>query len=369
MMIAYLCLLASCVLAEPLPLIDPEFSDGLDTWAVSTPEQIDSFLLEDGEGSPDTTDGQCLQLSSGTSIETRAPILRSMKAGQSLHVVVSLKGDLPDSPVRFALVEPSGAIHCGDEISASETWNRYRVALMSKVDASGPLRLRIIQPGTSDGILLDNLSLELIDPAGDDFESLFNGETLEGWIGDTDGYSVEEGVLRVAPGTGGDIRTKSEFSDFQLRFDFLLSPGSNNGIAVRAPLEGNAAYEGMEIQVLDNLSESHSKLKPWQYHGSAYGIIPAKRGWMLPPGQWNRQEIRLVGRRLTVTLNGHVILDADLDEALKDGPVSGAEHPGAARTSGHVGFCGYGSEVSFRNIRIRPVMKRNQGTQNGVKSR
>tara|TARA_Y100000589_G_scaffold317764_1_gene344279 strand:- start:3814 stop:4695 length:882 start_codon:yes stop_codon:yes gene_type:complete len=293
-----------------------------------------------------------------------------MTVGKSIHFTASLAARSGEgSSVRFDLVDSSGAIHCSDSIVPSKEWSRYKGVLISKADAPGPLRLRITCVADSGSILLDNLSLELVDSDGDGFHPLVIGDSLEGWIGDMDGYIVEDGVIRVKSGTGGDLRTKSQFDDFQLRFEFLLAPGSNNGIAVRSPLEGNAAYEGIEIQVLDNFSESYSTLKTWQYHGSAYGLMPAKRGWMLPPGQWNREEIRLVGRRLTVTLNGHVILDGDIDQALKEGAMSGASHPGAARSSGHLGFCGHGTEASFRNMRIRPVIQRAKGARGGAAPR
>jgi hypothetical protein len=120
-------------------------------------------------------------------------------------------------------------------------------------------------------------------------------------------------------------------------------------------LKGNAAYEGMEIQVIDSASPAYADLKPWQYHGSAYGIAAAERGWLLSPGSWNREEISLAGSRLKVILNGHVILDVDINAAVEAGPPSGNAHVGASRTSGHIGFCGHGSAVSFRDIRIRQL--------------
>lgn len=349
-------MLATLLPAQPLPLIDPEFNDGLGSWVVSGSADASSMVVNDGGGSPDTSVGGCVHLVSGATIETRAPILRSMAVGQSLHLTASLvarSGE--ESSVRFDLIDSSGAIYCSDLIVPSTEWSRYKGVLMSKVDAPGPLRLRISSQSESSDILLDNLSIELVGSVPAGFQSLVDGDSLEGWVGDMDGYVVEDGIIRVKPAPGGDLRTSSEFQDFQLSFEFLLQPGSNNGIAVRSPLQGDAAYEGMEIQVIDNFAQSHAALKPWQYHGSAYGLMPAKRGWMLPPGQWNRQSIRLVGRRLTVVLNGHVILDGDIDDALREGAPSGAEHPGVARSRGHIGFCGHGSEVAYREIRIRPI--------------
>ncbi len=62
-----------------------------------------------------------------------------------------------------------------------------------------------------------------------------------------------------------------------------------------------------------------------------------------------------MGRKITITLNGEVLVDGDLDEALKNGAMDGKDHPGAKRTSGRVGFLGHNDPVAFRKIRIREI--------------
>ena len=187
------------------------------------------------------------------------------------------------------------------------------------------------------------------------FTPLFDGRTLTGWVGDTAGYSVESGAIVCGP-KGTDLYTHSEYANFVLRFGFRLSPGANNGIGVRAPGTGDAAYEGMEIQVLDDGHEKYRGwLKPWQRHGSVYGISPStgSTAALRPVGEWNDEEIVVDGRRVKVTLNGTVIQDVDLDEATKAGTLSGKEHPGTRRTAGHIGFLGHGDRVEYRDIRIK----------------
>jgi hypothetical protein len=76
---------------------------------------------------------------------------------------------------------------------------------------------------------------------------------------------------------------------------------------------------------------------------------------MRPVGEWNDEEIVLDGRHAKVTLNNTVILDIDLDAALKDGTLSGKEHPGARRSTGKIGFLGHGDYVQYRHIRIRTL--------------
>lgn len=191
----------------------------------------------------------------------------------------------------------------------------------------------------------------------DGFQMLFDGTNLDKWTS-SPAYEInEEGALRANPDAkfGKNIYTKEEYSDFVLRFEFKLTPGANNGVGVRAPLEGDAAYLGYEIQVLDDYADVYKNLKPYQYHGSVYGIIPAKRGALKPAGEWNEQEIRMQGSKIKVTLNGKVIVDGDIKEATKNGTPDKKDHPGLKRTSGHIGFLGHGTEVFFRNIRIKSL--------------
>ncbi|GAB6165699.1 hypothetical protein JCM19992_16990 [Thermostilla marina] len=185
----------------------------------------------------------------------------------------------------------------------------------------------------------------------DGFVLLFDGKTLDGWIGDTKGYVVENGAIVCKP--GGNLYTEKEYADFVFRFEFKLTPGANNGIGIRTPTGCDAAYCGMEIQVLDNTSERYKNLQPYQYHGSIYGVVPAKRGFLKPVGEWNEEEIRCDGPHITVTLNGTVIVDADISKITET--MDHRDHPGLHRKSGHIGFLGHGSRVEFRNIRIKEL--------------
>ena len=151
------------------------------------------------------------------------------------------------------------------------------------------------------------------------FTSLFDGHSLNGWtlVGKHgDGYGVTNGVLYCAKGGGGNLFTEQEFDDFILRLEFKLEDGANNGIGIRAPLAGDAAYLGMEIQILEEgaaMRGKWGKLREEQYHGSVYDLIAAKRGALKPPGEWNTEEITARGRHIKVVVNGSTILDADLN--------------------------------------------------------
>lgn len=189
----------------------------------------------------------------------------------------------------------------------------------------------------------------------DGFVPLFNGENLDGWVGNKTEYVVENGEIVIYPeGKGhGNLYTAKEYGDFIFRFEFKLTPGANNGLGIRAPLKGDAAYSGMELQILDNTALIYKDLKPYQYHGSLYGVIPAKRGYLKPVGEWNEEEVIVNGTYVKVILNDHVILDGDWSDAVKNGTMDHKEHPGLKNVKGHIGFLGHGSEVHFRNIRVK----------------
>lgn len=184
---------------------------------------------------------------------------------------------------------------------------------------------------------------------------LFDGESLDGWKGALDGYKAEEGCLICIPEKGGNLYTEKEYANFVFRFEFRLQEGANNGVGLRTPDEGDAAYVGLECQILDDSAERYKNLKPYQFHGSIYGVIPAKRGFQKPVGEWNTQEITLDGRHVTVKLNGETIVDGDLDEASTPKTIDGQDHPGLKREKGHIGFLGHGTKVELRNLRIKEL--------------
>ena len=188
------------------------------------------------------------------------------------------------------------------------------------------------------------------------FVLLFNGKDMTGWTGDTKGYSAKDGKIVLDPRlSSGNLYTVGEYGDFIFRFEFKLTPGANNGLAIRTPLSGNPAYEAMELQILDNTAPKYKELKPYQFHGSIYGVVPAKRGYLKPIGEWNSEKVIAKGRRIKVILNGTTIVDADIDEASAPKTIDGRDHPGLKRDKGHIGFCGHGDYLEFRNLRIKSL--------------
>ena len=200
------------------------------------------------------------------------------------------------------------------------------------------------------------------------FKVLFDGRSMENFTGNLTDYIPVDGNIYVTAtyGNGGNLYTKEEYGDFIFRFEFCFEKeGVNNGIGIRTPMGVDAAYEGMEIQVLDHDAPIYKGLRDYQVHGSVYGIIPAKRIKHKPLGEWSTEEIRVVGDRITVTVNDEVILDGNIRKACQghntapDGSdtnpytVDHLNHPGLFNKKGHVGFLGHGSGIKFRNIPIK----------------
>jgi hypothetical protein len=191
-------------------------------------------------------------------------------------------------------------------------------------------------------------------PADDAFVPLFDGRTTDGWVqvgGQPGNWSVDDGRLVTKGQGGGWLSTGRTYADFALSLEYSVSPGGNSGVFLRAPRQGDPAYSGMEIQVLDDDAEMYRDLKPSQYTGSIYGVVAAQRGHTRPPDHWNRMEITAVGPKVTVALNGTTIVDADLT----DQAAAAAAHPGIKRTDGYIGLQSHSDRVEFRNIMIKEL--------------
>lgn len=186
------------------------------------------------------------------------------------------------------------------------------------------------------------------------FQSLFNGKDLAGWTGATDNYEVVNGSIMCKDGHGGLLLAEKEYANFIARVEFKLPPGGNNGLAIRSPGEGDVAYSGMcELQVLDSEHPKYANLDDRQYHGSAYGMAAATRGYLNPTGEWNFQQVTVDGSTITVELNGSVILNTDLSQVTEF--MAERPHPGKDRVSGYFGFAGHNDPVEFRNVSIKEL--------------
>ena len=188
--------------------------------------------------------------------------------------------------------------------------------------------------------------------ADSEWKPLFNERDLSGWKavdGPMSSWKVADGLLYCSGGGSGWLSTTEEYANFEVELEFRVPPGGNSGVFLRAPHQGNPAFAGMEIQILDDRAPEYAKLQPYQYCGSLYGVSAPTTRASKPSGEWQKMHITCAGRRVRVELNGTPIVDANLDEH-KD---KEAEHPGIKRDKGYVGLQNHGTRLDFRNIRLR----------------
>ena len=185
------------------------------------------------------------------------------------------------------------------------------------------------------------------------FTALFNGTDLTGWkaTGKMDVWKAEKGAIAVEKGGGGYLMTEKEFGDFELRFEYKMSKAANSGVALRSPLKGDPAYNGMEIQLIDDEGWP-GKLADYQHTGSIYDVVPASKQNNKPVGEWNTMRIICNGSKVTIELNGMTLVEADLEDSKEK---KGAKHPGLSRGKGHIGFQSYNTLVEFKNVFIKAL--------------
>jgi hypothetical protein len=192
------------------------------------------------------------------------------------------------------------------------------------------------------------------------FEPLFNGKDLTGWKvnkgGKMDVWGAENGLLFVKGKGGGWLMTEKEYADFELRLDYKLPSKGNSGVALRSPLDGDPAYRGMEIQLLDDHWHMDTKnfkggLRPTQLTGAIYDVVPPAKDATKPVGEWNQMQITAKGRQITIVLNGTKIVEANLD----DHKSRADKHPGLLREKGHLGLQSHDGRVEFRNLYVKPL--------------
>jgi hypothetical protein len=186
--------------------------------------------------------------------------------------------------------------------------------------------------------------------------SLFNGKDMSGWEGAGEPaekcWQVRDGLLLCSGAPGPWLRSRDEFADFNLRFEYQVSANGNSGVYVRVPADGNHHREneqappaGFEVQVLDDAAPIHKDLKDYQYSASVYDIAGATRRVSKPAGQWNTLEINARGQRISVTHNGVVVVDLEEERF----PLIKLR-----QTKGFLGLQNHSTLVTFRNLRVGP---------------
>jgi len=184
------------------------------------------------------------------------------------------------------------------------------------------------------------------------WQTLFNGKDLAGWTvqdGKLDNWTALNGVLTTQGKDKGWLMTEKEYTDYEVRLEYRMVLRTNSGVALRTPLAQNPVTKGLEIQIIDDAHEPN--LKPDQASGALFGIIPSIRPLTRPPAEWNHMRIALQGQHLIVDLNGHRVLDADLDNYKQ----FSQKHPGLLQNKGRIGLQSYANRCEFREIFVRPL--------------
>ncbi|MDX9972440.1 MAG: DUF1080 domain-containing protein [FCB group bacterium] len=254
---------------------------------------------------------------------------------------------------RIIMINDRVTVYLNDKLVVNNTqlenyWSRGNPIL-----DCGPIYLQ----NHGNHLWFDNIYIREI-PRGEGWVDLFNGKDLTGWEqvgGSRQAWKAENGILSTTPGEGGGwLSTAKEYSDFELEAEFRVPENGNSGIFIRAPREGNPAFEGSEIQVLDDAGPIYPamNLQPYQYCGSIYSTVAPERRVSRPAGEWQKMQIRAEGPMVSVTLNGWPIIK---NANLNDYPDKVKDHPGLKRASGFIGLQNHESSLDYRNIRIREL--------------
>jgi hypothetical protein len=243
-------------------------------------------------------------------------------------------------------------------------WNHFRLTVHSgtaALEINGEEAWRTDQLQTTEGYLGFQSEVPLggqflfrnIRVTELDMKPLFNGRDLAGWEGAggkaESCWAVVDGAIACTGERGPWLRSAEQFGDFCLRLEYRLEPGGNSGVYVRVPEDGNhhGKDAGVEIQVLDDNHPKYADLKPYQYTGSVYAVVPAEPRVGLPAGQWNRLEINTAGDAYRITHNGVAVVDADAQS-----------HPELAERlkQGFLGLQNHSTKAAFRNLRLGPPL-------------
>jgi hypothetical protein len=187
------------------------------------------------------------------------------------------------------------------------------------------------------------------------WQPAFNGRDLTGWRpvgGKKDSWTVVDGLLVANAKGGGWLARTDEMSDYLFELEFRLPPGGNSGLFLRPPLEGNPAWEGIEIQLLDDAAPQYAgKLSPEQYCASIYGMGAAQPGISRPAGQWQKLRVLCAGRHVAAWLNGQPVSYAALDDHM----AKADKVRGLKRAAGFPGLQNEHGPIHFRNLRFRDL--------------
>lgn len=190
---------------------------------------------------------------------------------------------------------------------------------------------------------------------------LFDGRTTHGWRGfktpaPDAGWTAKGGVLSPDPKTSKDIITKAEFSNFELSFEWRISPKGNSGVMYHVIEQGEETYQsGPEYQVLDNARGE----PPPEQAGGLFALYAPVGAFTRPVGEFNQARIVVDHGKVQHWLNGAKVAEYDLHSADFKARVAASKFSAwpqfASSDTGHIALQNHGDAVAYRNIKIRPL--------------
>lgn len=201
------------------------------------------------------------------------------------------------------------------------------------------------------------------------FQLLFDGKSLTGFRGFKQQeakptWEVVDGAITLVKPGGGDLISVDQFSDFEFRFEFKISPKGNSGIMWHVSEEYSNSYEtGPEYQILDSTTEEGypHEFPPKNFSGVLYALVPGKKSDFKGPNEWNQGIIRVEGSKITLTLNGRVTAEVDTESADYQQRLAASKFADWAHfnrmSKGHLAFQDHQDPVAFRSLRVLDLSK------------
>lgn len=204
------------------------------------------------------------------------------------------------------------------------------------------------------------------DEKAEGWRLLFDGKSLNGWHlyakkGPPDaGWKVEDGMLKkLAKVRGGDIATDQTFGDFDLRWEWRVAAGGNNGVKYLVT-EQRTSAPGHEYQMIDDVGHPDGKLGAKRQTAAFYDVLPPAADKPLKPvGEWNASRVLVKGNHVEHWLNGKKVLEYELGSDAVKTAVAASKFKNSAgfgtKINGHIMLTDHQDECWFRNLKIREL--------------